>query len=190
MMSAITSFICGIALFSGANFCTPEPQLGLSVFQSVQGGTGTSSSPVAGDLLMSWKNGSYGPTALIAGSNITISPSTYKQITISSTASGASGGSNWQFSGTTAITPTTTVGILVNASSTIGNGTQAGGLTVSGGATTTGNQYIAGTLGIGTPSPSKTFETIGTGRFSSTLTLGTVLSCNGGQALQTNPSGD
>jgi hypothetical protein len=42
------------------------------------------------------------------------------------------------------------IGFLSSASSTIGDGTQAGGLTVNGGATTTGNQYISGTLGIGT----------------------------------------
>ena len=35
-------------------------------------------------------------------------------------------------------------------SSTVGDGTQAGGLTVSGGATTTGNAYFAGNVGIGT----------------------------------------
>ncbi|MDE2213296.1 MAG: hypothetical protein KGJ34_02070, partial [Patescibacteria group bacterium] len=44
-------------------------------------------------------------------------------------------------------------GFLSEASSTIGNGTQAGGLTISGGATTTGNAYIAGSLGIQTVSP-------------------------------------
>jgi len=37
-------------------------------------------------------------------------------------------------------------GVTAYASSTIGNGTQAGGLTVSGGATTTLDQYIAGQL--------------------------------------------
>ncbi|MDO8552082.1 MAG: hypothetical protein Q7S01_00970, partial [bacterium] len=40
-------------------------------------------------------------------------------------------------------------GLLALASSTIGAGGQTTGLTISGGATTTGNQYIAGTLGIG-----------------------------------------
>ncbi|MEI7720120.1 MAG: helix-turn-helix domain-containing protein, partial [bacterium] len=44
-------------------------------------------------------------------------------------------------------------GFLSNASSTIGNGTQNGGLTISGGATTTGNAYFAGNVGIGTTSP-------------------------------------
>lgn len=38
--------------------------------------------------------------------------------------------------------------VLITASSTIGNGTQAGGFTISGGATTTGNSYFAGSVGI------------------------------------------
>jgi hypothetical protein len=42
------------------------------------------------------------------------------------------------------LTPTTTIGILVTASSTIGNGTPTGGLTVSGGATTTGDLFVQG----------------------------------------------
>ena len=41
-------------------------------------------------------------------------------------------------------------GLTAFSSSTIGNGTQQGGLTVNGGATTTGNAYIAGNVGIGT----------------------------------------
>ena len=45
------------------------------------------------------------------------------------------------------------MGIIVNATSTIGNTTQTGGLTISGGATTTGNAYFAGNVGIGTTSP-------------------------------------
>ena len=44
-------------------------------------------------------------------------------------------------------------GFLSLASSTLGNGTQTGGLTISGGATTTGNAYFASNLGIGTISP-------------------------------------
>lgn len=41
-------------------------------------------------------------------------------------------------------------GLISQASSTIGNGTQQGGLTISGGATTTGNAAILGALTIGT----------------------------------------
>lgn len=51
------------------------------------------------------------------------------------------------------LVPTTTIGIIVSASSTIGNGTQAGGLTISGGSTTTLNAYFAKNVGIGTTSP-------------------------------------
>jgi hypothetical protein len=48
---------------------------------------------------------------------------------------------------------TSPLGLIMTASSTIGNGTQAGGLTISGGATTTGNAYFAGNIGIGTSTP-------------------------------------
>ena len=47
----------------------------------------------------------------------------------------------------------TTTGLGIYASTTIGSGSQIGGLTVSGGATTTGNAYFAGNVGIGTNSP-------------------------------------
>jgi hypothetical protein len=57
---------------------------------------------------------------------------------------------------------TLTLGLNAQATSTIGDGTQVGGLTISGGATTTGNQYIAGTLGIGTKAPVASKENINT----------------------------
>ena len=57
-----------------------------------------------------------------------------------------------------ALTPTTTLGILVNASSTIGNGTRGGGLTISGGATTTGIAYFRDFVGIGTSIPEDVFD--------------------------------
>ncbi len=47
------------------------------------------------------------------------------------------------------------------ASSTIGNGTQTGGLTINGGATTTGNAYFAGLVGIGTVAPAFTLDVNG-----------------------------
>src|SRR5262249_39055863 len=47
------------------------------------------------------------------------------------------------------------------ASTTIGNGTQTGGLTVSGGATTTGNAYFAGNVGIGTNAPAAKLQVAG-----------------------------
>ncbi|HET8581460.1 MAG TPA: immunoglobulin-like domain-containing protein [Candidatus Paceibacterota bacterium] len=45
-----------------------------------------------------------------------------------------------------ALSPTSTIGILIGASSTVGDGSQAGGLTVAGGATTTGDAYIGGNM--------------------------------------------
>lgn len=48
----------------------------------------------------------------------------------------------------------TAQGVLVSASSTIGNGTQARGLTISGGATTTLNAYFTSNVSIGTQSTS------------------------------------
>ncbi len=69
------------------------------------------------------------------------------------TGTGASFGQSWEINSFGALAPTTTLGILVNASSTIGNGTQTSGLTISGGATTTGNAYFAGKIGISTTSP-------------------------------------
>jgi hypothetical protein len=47
----------------------------------------------------------------------------------------------------------TTTGLGLYASTTIGAGTQATGLTISGGATTTGNAYFAGNVGVGSSSP-------------------------------------
>ncbi|MFZ2252681.1 MAG: beta-propeller fold lactonase family protein [Minisyncoccia bacterium] len=44
-------------------------------------------------------------------------------------------------------------GFRSNASSTIGDGTGVGGLTVSGNSTTTGNAYFAGNVGIGSSTP-------------------------------------
>jgi hypothetical protein len=68
--------------------------------------------------------------------------------------------------GTTAANSTSTLikftaGIASLASSTIGDGTQIGGLTISGGATTTGNAYFAGNVGIGTTSPTHKLEVNG-----------------------------
>jgi len=53
------------------------------------------------------------------------------------------GVSNWLYNGSR-LAPSTTVGIGVFASSTIGGGTAVTGLTINGGATTTGNHVITG----------------------------------------------
>ncbi|MCE9541112.1 hypothetical protein K8R03_00960, partial [Candidatus Kaiserbacteria bacterium] len=52
-------------------------------------------------------------------------------------------------------------GFLSSASSTLGNGTQTGGLTVNGGATTTGNAYFAGIIGVGTKAPQTALDVVG-----------------------------
>jgi hypothetical protein len=62
---------------------------------------------------------------------------------------------------------TFTSGLIAQASSTIGNGTQTGGLTISGGATTTGNAYFTGRVGIGTMTPSSALEVNGDIRITS-----------------------
>lgn len=69
----------------------------------------------------------------------------------------------WGYNGTTdVLSPaTTTSGIRVTASSTIGSGSQIGGLTVSGGATTTLNAYFASNIGIASTSPGSLL-TVGT----------------------------
>src|SRR3990167_7333344 len=82
MNKHFTSLIIVIALsVTFGSFANAQ----LLVQRVSQGGTATSTTPVVGDLLMSWATGSYGPSALIAGTNVTISTSTYRQITISST---------------------------------------------------------------------------------------------------------
>jgi hypothetical protein len=72
-------------------------------------------------------------------------------VTSSGVACGSgSGTSDWELTaGGSAITPTSTVGIAVFASSTIGDGTGAGGLTINGNSTTTLNQYVAGASMVG-----------------------------------------
>lgn len=62
--------------------------------------------------------------------------------------------------------PTTTLGVLISASSTIGSGLNGGGLTVSGTATTTGTTTLAtlgGNVGIGTSSPAANLSITGRG---------------------------
>lgn len=51
------------------------------------------------------------------------------------------------------LAPTTTIGVIVSASSTIGAGALTSGLTVNGGATTTGIAYFGSNVGIGTTTP-------------------------------------
>ncbi len=106
------------------------------------GGTGLTSAPSYGNILVGNSSGGY---TLTATSSLGLLGTAYQQWTLTNGY----------------LSPTTTLGIIVNASSTIGNGTQGGGLTISGGATTTGNlsvlgtgnSYFSGNVGIGTTSP-------------------------------------
>lgn len=61
-----------------------------------------------------------------------------------SDASGAGGSSNWSYDGTRLTPTTSSAGIGVFGSSTIGGGTNTTGLTVAGGATTTGDLKVLG----------------------------------------------
>lgn len=54
------------------------------------------------------------------------------------------------------------VGFRSSASSTIGNSTGSGGLTVSGNSTTSLNHYIGGSLAVGTTTPSSLFQVFST----------------------------
>ncbi len=58
-------------------------------------------------------------------------------------------------------TPVMTNGLLAYASSTIGNGTATGGLTISGGATTTGNAFFGGFINATSTLGTTTFFTLG-----------------------------
>ncbi len=109
-----------------------------SVFAPREGGTGTSTAPAYGQLLVGNSNGTY---TLTATSSL-----------------GISGGSGLSFGYLFPNNATSTLlifngGLTAYASSTIGSGAQTGGLTISGGATTTGNAYIAGKTGVATTSP-------------------------------------
>lgn len=96
-----------IALLVSAAFVFTARATEPFVFIVPQGGTGSST---LGGILLG--NGTGAVQSVVIGSNLTWDGTTLS-------ASGADGGSNWQFSGISAITPTTTVGIIINASSTV-----------------------------------------------------------------------
>lgn len=74
--------IVGAVIFGALN------AFGASVFFPYQGGTGTSTVPSSGKILIGNASGTYSPNYLTAGSNVTISTSS-GAITINSTASGS-----------------------------------------------------------------------------------------------------
>lgn len=135
------------------------PATALAQFTTVQGGTGTTSP--SGIL---YGDGTLHLKTVNIGSNLTFSGGTLS-------ATGGSGGSGniatssaetanyipwWTstngtpatLSGGSSVFQWLNPGLLVIASTTIGNGTQTGGVTVNGGATTTLNAYFAGNVGI------------------------------------------
>lgn len=93
---------------------------------------------------------------------------------------GSTFGKTWEINAFNALAPTTTIGIEVNASSTIGDGSATGGLIINGGATTTGNMLVSGNTKIsGTLSVSSTvvLSNIGSGLV---LSTSGILSSYGG----------
>ncbi len=114
-----------------------------------------------------WVSGSAGSVLFVASGAST--GNTYFGLSAQSSGAGAwnnlvlqSGGGSV---GIGNVSPWTTLavtgGLGVTASSTIGDGTQAGGLTISGGATTTGNLLVQGLLGVGAASSDAKFHVSG-----------------------------
>ncbi|MBI1999576.1 MAG: hypothetical protein HYS74_02955, partial [Parcubacteria group bacterium] len=104
-----------------------------STISVAYGGTGLSTPPTYGQLLLGNASGGY---TLTATSSLGLPTFAYLFP-----------------NNATTTTLTFSNGLLSLASTTIGAGGQTTGLTVFGGATTTGNAYFAGNVGIGTPSP-------------------------------------
>lgn len=81
-------------------------------------------------------------------------------------------------------------GLTAYASTTIGNGTGIGGLTVSGNSTTTGVAYFAGTVGIGKSNPTVALDVVGAGNFSTSISVGGNSALNrSANYLNVNPTG-
>ena len=119
MRKFIFTAVTSVVVLGGLRFAAALP-----VYLTVQGGTGTSTIPTAGELLMSFGGSQYGPTGLNAGTNITISTSTYRQITISALAAGGATSTNPHMASYYVATSTSnpsvfTGGLLSQASSTV-----------------------------------------------------------------------
>lgn len=124
----------GFGLFSLYNIGHPIDVLGadLRVLLPVQGGTGISTTSPTG----------------VGKCLKVLSDSPFKYELAS--CGGGAGSQDWiKNTALDGIRPTSTVGIVVSASSTIGGNTNTTGLTIKGGATTTGDAYFGGLLTIG-----------------------------------------
>jgi hypothetical protein len=116
----------------------------------VYGGTGITTAPSYGNILVGNNSGTY---SLFATSSLGLLASSSISGTYPIQYSAATGVFSLAFGTTTANTwsalQTFNAGFIASASSTIGNGNQNGGLTINGGATTTGKSYFADSVGIG-----------------------------------------
>lgn len=129
-------------IFLGAITLVAGNAYAISVYQTLQGGTGTSS---PSGILYGDNNATTHLNTVTIGTGLLFSGGT-----LSSTGGGF--GESWKFfNNKSYLGPTTTIGIIVNASSTIGDGTQQGGLTISGGSTTTGSVIVGTTPPFGCP---------------------------------------
>ena len=144
-----------------------QQTLGATVVFTGQGGTGTSSIPVAGDILMSQAAGSYGPAAVLQGANITLSTSTIvgglRTLTIT-----ASAGTGAPF----AWTPESIFGVNTNATT---SALRVGGMFLT--STSSIGQLNVGELFATSTSNTSTFATPPT---FSTLTSALILTGAGG----------
>jgi hypothetical protein len=149
------------------------------------GGTGLTSAPSYGNILVGNGAGGYLLTATSSLGLLSIA------------------NRDWQVTNGY-LTPTSTIGVMIFASSTIGNGTAAGGLTINGDATTTGLLHIVGANGgtstiasnIGVtgnivPSVDNTYSLGDASHYFKDLYLGAhSLYVNGQQVISTNGSND
>ncbi len=135
--------VAGNAYFGGNLTATGTLQLtGITsgLLSADSSGTVTASTSI-GTSLLTGSLGTINGTGFTSGSAITITAASSTLLANSNT-----------FSGTNIFSSLLNLngGLASFASSTIGNGTQGGGLVVSGGATTTGNAAILGSLAVGT----------------------------------------
>jgi len=160
-MLTSASGACGSG--SGSSFAYPFPSNATTTLLNFNGGlTSYASSTIGngtqtGGLTISGGATTTGISTFLNNLNVRNSLNTANVLTVTTGVSSAN--ISLLASGVTGafISPNTTSffnsGLTSYASSTIGNGTQTGGLTINGGATTTGNAYFAGNVGIGTTSP-------------------------------------